>query len=75
MQPIDPDRMAADHQLAFYHHGANVMRMAKRLRGLTLAAADRIPSPEARAFRTDAEKDHPLETRWGHLADPDRAVP
>jgi NAD(P)H dehydrogenase (quinone) len=70
MQPIDPDKMAEDHQLAFYHHGANVVRVAKCLRGLTLAAANRMPSPEVRAMRMNAENDHPLNTRWGHLADP-----
>ena len=74
MQPIDPGKMNEDHQLAFYHHGANVVRVAKRLRGLTLAAANRMPSPEVRAMRTNSEKDHPMNSRWGHLADPERSI-
>jgi NAD(P)H dehydrogenase (quinone) len=74
MQPIDPDKMAQDQQLAFYHHGANVVRAANRLRGLTFAAANRTPSPECRAMRAKAEEDHPLDTRWGHLADPKGSI-
>jgi NAD(P)H dehydrogenase (quinone) len=75
MQPIDPDKMARDQQLAFFHHGANVVCVAKRLRGLTLAAANRMPSPDVRAMRADSEKDRALDTRWGHLADPDNTSP
>ncbi len=73
MRPIPPEQMAKEHQIAFFHHGANVVRVAQRLQGLTLAAAGRMPNPEMRAMRTEAEKDHPPGTRWGHLADPEGA--
>jgi NAD(P)H dehydrogenase (quinone) len=71
MEPIPPEQMAEDRQIAFFHHGANVVRVAQRLHGLTLAAAGRMPSLEMRAMRTEAEKNHPPGTRWGHLADPE----
>jgi NAD(P)H dehydrogenase (quinone) len=70
MQPIAPDAMPAELQVAFFHHGANVVRAARCLRGLKLAAANRMPSPAVRAMRMEAEKHHPLDARWGHLADP-----
>ena len=70
MQPIDPDAMDETLQRAFFHHGANIVRVASRLRGLKLAADNHMPTPEMRAMRTAAEKDRPLDRRWGHLADP-----
>jgi len=73
MQPLAPDAMPAEQQVAFFHHGANVVRVARSLRGLTLAAANRMPSPEVRAMRLEAERHHPLDARWGHLADPEGA--
>ena len=45
MRSIDPDRMDESSQLAFFHHGANVVRVASRLRGLALAAANHMPTP------------------------------
>ena len=70
MQPIDPDTMDESLQLAFFHHGANVVRVAGRLRGLVLAAADHMPTPEVRAMRADSEKGQPTDKRWRHPADP-----
>ena len=70
MEPIDPDKMDETFQVAFFHHGANVVRVASRLRGLQLAAANHMPTPKVRAMRADSEKGHPANSRWGHLADP-----
>jgi NAD(P)H dehydrogenase (quinone) len=71
MQPIDPDHLDPALQLAFFHHGANIVRVAARLNGLALAAANHMPTPGVRAERLAAEQHHPLNTRWGHLADPE----
>lgn len=74
MQPIDPDKLPVERQVAFFHHGANVVRVARRLRGLTLAAANKMPSPEVRKMRADMEKDRPLDKRMPHAADPSGAA-
>ena len=74
MQPIDPDTMDEALQLAFFHHGANVVRVASRLRGLALASANYMPTPEQRAMRTASERAQPAERRWRHPADPSGAA-
>jgi NAD(P)H dehydrogenase (quinone) len=74
MHPIDSDKMDDKLQLAFFHHGANVARVADRLRGLTLAAANRMPSPEVREMRAAAERGRAADMRWRHAADPAGAV-
>ena len=74
MRSIDPDRMDESSQLAFFHHGANVVRVACRLRGLALAAANHMPTPEVRAMRAEAEKAQPADRRWRHPADRPDAV-
>lgn len=73
MQPLDPDKLDAEAQQAFFHHGANVVRVAKRLRGLKLASGNRWPSLAERQARAEAEKDRPLDKRQRHAADPSAA--
>ena len=74
MQAIDPLAMDETLQLAFFHHGANVVRVAARLRGLVLAAANHMPTPAVRAMRAASEKDQPVDRRWRHAADPSGAA-
>ena len=74
MQPIDPAQMDLSLQLAFFHHGANVVRVTSRLRGVALAAANHMPTPEVRAMRTEADNAHPAAMRWRHSADPSGAA-
>ena len=70
MKPLDPDEMGAEAQEAFFHHGANVARVAARLRGLRLAGGNRWPTPEDRAQREKQEAGRPWDQRLPHPADP-----
>ncbi len=51
MTPLAPTALDAEAQEAFHHHGANVVRVARLLRGLELSAGNRWPSPADRADR------------------------
>jgi len=70
MQPVAPDAMDPESQEAFFHHGANVVRVAQRLRGLELASGNLWPSPKDREERAKSEADRPLDARLPHPADP-----
>ncbi len=74
MQPIEPGDLPLEAMAAFFHHGSNVARVTRRLRGLTLAAANRMPTPEVRKMRADAEKGTPADQRVPHPADPNAAA-
>ena len=69
MQPVGPDAMDAEAQQAFHHHGANVVRVAARLRGLALAGGNRWPTPADREARAKSEAGRPLDQRLPHPAD------
>lgn len=70
MQPVEPGAMDAEAQEAFFHHGANVARVASRLRGLALATGNRWPTAQEREARAKAEAGRPLDARQPHMADP-----
>jgi len=70
MQPLDPGAMDAEAQEAFFHHGANVARVAARLRGLQFAGGNRWPSLKDREKRAKSEAGRPLDARLPHPADP-----
>lgn len=70
MQPVEPDAMDAEAQQAFYHHGANVVRVAARLCGLALASGNRWPTPADREARARSEAGRPLDARLPHPAGP-----
>ncbi len=70
MQSVEPDAMDVEAQEAFFHHGANVARVAGRLRGLTLASGNRWPSEEDRAQRAKSEASRSANVRYPHPADP-----
>ena len=70
MQPLELDQLDEEAQQAFFHHGANVVRVAERLRGLQLASGNRWPSPAERQARMTAEQGRPLDKRLSHAADP-----
>jgi NAD(P)H dehydrogenase (quinone) len=70
MQPIAAADLPAAAMLAYFHHGSNVVRVAQRLRGLTLAAANHMPTPEVRKMRADSEKGTRPDQRLPHPADP-----
>ncbi len=74
MKPLDPDKMDTEAQEAFFHHGANVVRLAARLRGLQLAGGNRWPSPQDREERAKSEAGRPLDARLPHPADPAAAA-
>lgn len=69
MRPLDPADLDAEAQQAFVHHGANVVRVAERLRGLALASGNRWPSAADRQARADAERGRPPDARLPHSAD------
>ncbi len=73
MEPIAPGDLAPEAMVAYFHHGANVARVAGRLRGLTLAAGNQLPTPEVRAGRASAERGTAANVRARHPADPARA--
>ena len=75
MQPIDPDKLDQEAQQAFFHHGANVVRVAQRLQGLSLASGNRWPSPKEREARAQSESNRPLDQRLPHPNDPANTVP
>ena len=70
MKPLDPGAMDAEAMEAFFHHGANVARVAARLRGLQLASGNRWPSARDREERAKAEAGRPTDMRLPHMADP-----
>jgi NAD(P)H dehydrogenase (quinone) len=70
MQPIEASDLPAEAMLAYFHHGANVVRVAQRLRGLTLAAAHHMPTPSVRKMRADSENGTRADQRLPHPADP-----
>jgi NAD(P)H dehydrogenase (quinone) len=70
MQPIEAADLPADAMLAYFHHGANVVRVAQRLRGLTLASANRMPTPQVRKMRAESENGQRADQRLPHPADP-----
>ena len=70
MEPIAPGNLPPEAMVAFFHHGANVVRVAERLRGLTLASGHRMPTPEVRRGRADSERGTPADRRTRHPADP-----
>lgn len=51
MQPLPPDALDEEAQHAFHHHGANVVRVTRLLRGLHLSRGNRWPSAADRAAR------------------------
>lgn len=69
MQPLEPGALDKEAREAFFHHGANVVRVAQRLKGIELATGNRWPSPEDRQRRADAERHRPLDRRLPHPAD------
>lgn len=71
MHPLPPEAMDAEAHTAFQHHGANIVAVARQLRGLRLASGNRWPSPADRQQRALAEQDRVLDRRYAHLADPD----
>ena len=75
MQPIDPAKMDGEAQQAFFHHGANVVLVAKRLKGLSLANGNRWPSTKEREARAQSEINRPLDVRLPHPNDPSSTVP
>jgi NAD(P)H dehydrogenase (quinone) len=70
MRAIEAADLPPAAMLAYFHHGANVVHVARRLRGVTLAAANRMPTPEVRKMRTDSEKGARADQRLPHPADP-----
>jgi NAD(P)H dehydrogenase (quinone) len=70
MDPISPDNLNTEALQAFFHHGANVARVAMRLQGLSLSRGNRWPSEEVVAGRKEAEASRPETTRMRSSADP-----
>lgn len=75
MLQVSPDALNQEAQQAFFHHGANVARVAGRLRGLALASGNRWPSSEDRQARSRFEANRPLDIRMPSSADPDQRLP
>ncbi len=63
-------RAVDDARPAIVHHGANIVRVAGPLRGLTLTSGNRRPAPADRTARARAESDRLLDRRLPHPADP-----
>ena len=71
MAPIDPSDLDEEAQKAFVHHGANIVAVTRRLKGLELATGNRWPTPEVLEMRRKSEADRPLDVRLPHAKDPD----
>ena len=75
MQPIDPSQLDEEAQQAFFHHGANVVRVTQRLKGLSMGSGNRWPSAMERDARAQSESNRPLDKRLPHPNDPASTVP
>jgi NAD(P)H dehydrogenase (quinone) len=75
MNAIDPSALDAEAMQAFFHHGANVARVARSLEGLTLARGNRWPSAEVVAGRRAFEANRPSDVRMASSADPVQREP
>ena len=74
MNAIDPAKLDPEALQAFFHHGANVVRVARRLQGLAVARGNRWPSEEVIAGRKAFEADRPNDRRMPSSADPDQRM-
>ncbi len=70
MNPIEPRDLPPEALLAFFHHGANVVRVARGLQGMAVARGNRWPTQAMLAGRRTFEADRPGAVRTAHSVDP-----